>query len=213
VLTSALLDDSAHFSAAKSRERSKFSAMPRFTLSTRARRILWGLGFVARLTLGGLILGTVVLFFLRHRDAAALVRYHDRPDALVVPVAGVERAALRSTWEAPRSGHRRHEGIDILAPRGTLVVAAAAGEVTKVGVDRLGGNVVWIAGAGASFYYYAHLDSFAPGLHAGQQVTAGTPLGRVGNSGNARGGATHLHFGIYPLGRAFQAVDPTPLLQ
>src|SRR5262245_1935170 len=146
------------------------------------RRIGWALGFVARLLLSGLLLGSVVVFFLRHRETAALVRYSAQPAELVVPVAGVARATLHSTWDAPRPGHRRHEGIDILAPRGTPVLAAAPGEVTRVGVDRLGGNVVWIAGGGASIYYYAHLDGYAPGLHVGQQVTAGTVLGSVGNS-------------------------------
>jgi murein DD-endopeptidase MepM/ murein hydrolase activator NlpD len=182
-------------------------------LSLRQRRVLWAIGFVLRLAFSGLVLGTIVLFFLRHRETAALVRYASSPSSLVVPVEGIERAALRSSWEAPRSGHRRHEGIDILAPRGTRVLAAAPGEITRIGQDKLGGNVVWVTGAGASIYYYAHLDSFAPALHTGVQVAAGTVLGTVGNSGNARGGPTHLHFAIYPLGRAFQAVDPTPLLQ
>jgi len=177
------------------------------------RRIAWTLGFLARLALSGLLLGTVVLFFLRRRETAALVRYSSNPSSLVVPVQGIARAALRSTWDAPRSGHRRHDGIDILAARGTPVLAAAPGEVTRIGSDRLGGNVIWIAGGGARLYYYAHLDSFDPAIHAGLQVNAGTVLGRVGDSGNARGGPTHLHFAIYPAGRAFQAVDPTPLLR
>jgi murein DD-endopeptidase MepM/ murein hydrolase activator NlpD len=158
-----------------------------------------------------LALGLVVL--LSHRVAWALVRYSVPPARLTVPVAGVARSSLRSSWGEPRSGHRRHQGIDIFARRGTPVVAASDGEVVRVGHDRLGGNVVWVAGGGARLYYYAHLDAFRAGLQRGEQVRAGAPLGRVGTTGNARGTPPHLHFGIYPASHAFFAVDPTPVLR
>ncbi len=152
--------------------------------------------------------------FATHRVAWALVRYARAPAVLTVPVAGVTRAALRSSWGEPRSGHRHHEGIDIFARRGTPVVAAAAGEVVRIGTtDRLGGNTVWVAGEGARLYYYAHLDAFRPGLRLGERVDPGTMLGRVGTTGNARGTPPHLHFGVYPAARGFLAVDPTPLLR
>lgn len=163
------------------------------------------------LVAGALLL--VVGVLATHRTAWALLRYAAPPSELTVPVAGAARASLRSSWGEPRSGGRHHEGIDIFARRGTPVVAAADGEVVRIGRDRLGGNVVWVAGGGARLYYYAHLDRFEPGLRVGQGVGAGAPLGRVGTTGNARGTPPHLHFGVYPAARAFLAVDPAPLLR
>jgi peptidoglycan LD-endopeptidase LytH len=161
----------------------------------------------------GTIAGMALVVLLRHREVTALVRYADAPRGLVVPVQGVAATALRSSWGDPRPDQRRHEGIDIFAPRGTPVVTAAAGQIIRVGQDRLGGNIVWIAGSGARLYYYAHLDQFAPGLHPGLDVPAGFMIGRVGTTGNARGTSPHLHFGIYPADHAFHAVDPAPLLR
>jgi murein DD-endopeptidase MepM/ murein hydrolase activator NlpD len=86
--------------------------------------------------------------------------------------------------------------------------------VWKVGQDPLGGNVVTVLGDGPAFYYYAHLDGFAVGLKRGDRVQAGTALGSVGNTGNARTTPPHLHFGVYRIG-AFRtrAVDPARLLR
>jgi murein DD-endopeptidase MepM/ murein hydrolase activator NlpD len=165
---------------------------------------------LAVLTAAGFLVG--VLTF--HRTAWALVRYAMPSGKLLVPVQGVERRALRSSWGEPRSGRRKHAGIDIFARRGTPIVAAAAGEVIRIGTtDKLGGNTVWVAGSGARLYYYAHLDHFRPGLSVGESVSAGTRLGFVGTTGNARGTPPHLHFGVYPALRAFAPVDPTPLLR
>jgi murein DD-endopeptidase MepM/ murein hydrolase activator NlpD len=141
----------------------------------------------------------------------ALIRYSTDPDELVVPVSGIQPSSLQSSFGEPRSGHRKHAGIDIFARRGTAVLAAAPGEVVRVGHDHLGGNVVWVAGAGARLYYYAHLDRFS--VSVGQTVAAGDELGRVGNTGNAITTPPHLHFGIYPATHAFRAVDPAPLLK
>lgn len=174
----------------------------------RARLVRW---LKRAIAVGAALLVLSVL--VTHRTAWALIRYAPTPSQLTVPVAGVQRASLHSSWGEPRSGHRRHEGIDIFARRGTPVVAAADGEVIRIGHDRLGGNVVWVAGGGARLYYYAHLDRFEPGLAVGQRVEAGAPLGRVGTTGNARGTPPHLHFGVYPAAHAFFAVDPTPLLR
>jgi murein DD-endopeptidase MepM/ murein hydrolase activator NlpD len=128
---------------------------------------------------------------------------------LAVPVEGVRVKQIGDTWHAPRSGGRRHEGQDIFAARGTPVRSATEGYVVRVGEDALGGNVVFVAGAGGRSYYYAHLDSYAPGLAAGDYVTPGTVLGYVGTTGNAAGTAPHLHFGVYAPGGA---VNPLPLL-
>jgi murein DD-endopeptidase MepM/ murein hydrolase activator NlpD len=175
------------------------------------------MGWLKRWLRRALVVGVVVLLLgvlVTHRTAWALVRYARSPSSLTMPVQGVARAGLRSSWGEPRSGHRSHQGIDIFARRGTPVVAAAAGEVVRVGTtDRLGGNTVWVAGQGAVLYYYAHLDQHRPGLHVGERVEPGTVLGRVGTTGNARGTPPHLHFGMYPLSRALWPVDPTPFLQ
>ena len=149
-----------------------------------------------------------------HRTAWALVRYAGSPGVLAVPVRGVQRPALRSSFGEPRSGHRTHAGIDIFARHGTPVVAAAEGVVVRIGTtDRLGGNTVWVAGKPSTLYYYAHLAGFRPGLRVGEHVEAGDLIGRVGNTGNARTTPPHLHFGMYPAARAFWPVDPTPLLK
>ncbi len=133
---------------------------------------------------------------------------------MTVPVEGVGPKQLASTWHAPRSGGRRHEGADVFAKKGTPVVSAVDGHVWRVGEDRLGGNVVWVLGEGHTLYYYAHLDQFADGLAVGQRVRRGTTLGLVGNTGNARTTPSHLHFGMYRIGwRGIRAVDPVPRLQ
>lgn len=132
------------------------------------------------------------------------------PDAsLAMPVDGVSVGQVGDSWHASRSGGRLHEGQDIFAPRGTAVRSATEGYVVRVGESPLGGNTVWVAGAGGRRYYYAHLDSFAPGLNVGDYVTAETVLGYVGTTGNASGGAPHLHFGVYTPGGV---IDPRPLL-
>lgn len=141
-------------------------------------------------------------------------RYARPPARYVVPVAGVAPHRVRSSWGARRPGGRTHEGVDILAPRGTAVVATTDGVVWKVGTNTLGGKCVWILGEGLAVHYYAHLDDWAYGLAAGRQVRAGEILGTVGTTGNARGGAPHLHFGITELSIfGPRAVDPAPRLR
>jgi murein DD-endopeptidase MepM/ murein hydrolase activator NlpD len=104
-----------------------------------------------------------------------------------------------------------HQGTDIMAPMGTPLVACERGIVSKIGTDSLGGNKLWLKGESGTFYYYAHLSRFADGLRDGQLVDAGTLIGYVGDTGNAQGGAPHLHFEIHPDGGA--AVNPYPLLK
>ncbi len=128
------------------------------------------------------------------------------PGTLQFPVEGRTASAIKSFWGASRDGGRRkHEGVDIFAPRGTPVVAAAAGRVTHVHLGHLGGKVVWMKRAPRGPYlYYAHLDEqlVVPGM----KVAAGDVLGTVGNTGNARTTPPHLHFGIYRK----RAMDPFP---
>jgi murein DD-endopeptidase MepM/ murein hydrolase activator NlpD len=152
------------------------------------------------------------------RMAARVVLPSGAPAAYVVPVDGVRAGQLRASFGAPRAGGRRHHGIDIVAPRGTRVVAAAEGFVVSTTPNRRGGTVVWVLGAGWRLYYYAHLDGLAAGVRPGAIVHAGDLLGRVGTTGNAAGGPAHLHFGVYAsrarfLAGGFEPVDPLPLLR
>jgi len=119
------------------------------------------------------------------------------------------RRAVGSVYGDPRDGGgRRHEGIDIFAPRGTAVVASADGWVTSRITNRLGGNVVWVWSPSRRLTsYYAHLDRHA--VTPGERVTAGDVLGYVGNTGDARTTAPHLRCGIYA---SDGAIDPLPFV-
>jgi murein DD-endopeptidase MepM/ murein hydrolase activator NlpD len=123
------------------------------------------------------------------------------PTRLRNPVDGAPARAVVNTWAAPRSGGRRHEGIDIFAPIDTPVVSTTRGLVTQVGTNSLGGQVVWILGPGLESHYYAHLNRFAD-IHRGDIINAGDVVGYVGRTGNARGTPFHLHYGIYHRGKA-----------
>jgi murein DD-endopeptidase MepM/ murein hydrolase activator NlpD len=129
--------------------------------------------------------------------------------SLAFPVEGRDRGAIQSFWGADRDGGARaHQGIDIFAPRGTPVLAAAGG-VAWTGDNRLGGRVVFVRDpARGHSLYYAHLDRQA--VASGAVVRAGDTVGFVGNTGNARSTAPHLHFGIYRRGEG--AVDPLPFV-
>ena len=126
--------------------------------------------------------------------------------ALSFPVHGRGNSAIQSGFGAPRDGGARdHHGIDIFAPRGTPVLAAAQGYVTRVNETTRGGRVVWQRDEkrGISIYY-AHLDEQL--VEPGQSVSIGDTIGLVGNTGNARTTAPHLHFGVYQRG----PLDPRP---
>lgn len=126
------------------------------------------------------------------------------------PVASKDNAAVQSIWGADRdAGRRRHEGIDIFAPRGTPVVAATSGRISSTGNKGLGGKQVWLRDAKrGNSLYYAHLDSII--ARPGMKVSPGDTLGLVGNTGNARTTAPHLHFGIYKGYRGAQ--NPLPFV-
>jgi peptidoglycan LD-endopeptidase LytH len=119
-------------------------------------------------------------------------------DRLVVPVEGIRREQLSDTWGQSReAGRRAHEAIDIMAPRGTPVLAAAAGTVEKLFVSVRGGTTVYVRSADRrTIYYYAHLDRYAPGLAERQPVRAGQVIAYVGSTGDASPDAPHLHFGM-----------------
>lgn len=116
---------------------------------------------------------------------------------------------LTDTWGGARSQGRSHEGIDIFAPRGTPIQATTQGIISKVGQNNLGGRVVVVIGPGGAGHYYAHLESYAD-ISPNDWINAGDIIGYVGDSGNAKGTPTHVHYGIYINGRA---VNPYPLLR
>ena len=115
------------------------------------------------------------------------------------PIAGI--SAFADTWGQARSGGRTHQGVDMIAARGTPIVAVVDG-FAQSKVNTLGGNTISLSGADGNRYYYAHLDSWA----ALGQVTVGTVIGYVGDTGNAKFSTPHLHFEIHPGGGP--AVNP-----
>ena len=135
------------------------------------------------------------------------------PNSLPVPVDDIKRKALKDTWGASRSQGRAHEGIDIMAPRGTKVFSSTNGLVTSLKSNNLGGTVIWIMGPAGAYHYYAHLDGHKRGLKEGDYVKKGTLIGYVGNTGNARHTAPHLHYGLYLEGKGRGAVNPYPYLR
>ncbi len=125
---------------------------------------------------------------------------------LSFPILEKDYRSIASFFGAARdAGVRRHEGVDIFAPRSTPVLAVAKGRITRVNTNRLGGNVVWQRDPERNLsYYYAHLDSQL--VSPGQNLAIGDTVGLVGNTGNAITTPPHLHFGIYASG--YGAIDP-----
>lgn len=167
----------------------------------RALRALTWLIVVAGLMVGAGLLVEKPIYALR-------LALREAPAVLPVPVAGVTPRRLHDTWGAARSEGRRHQGIDIFAPRGRPVIANTEGLIWRTGENRLGGIVVWVLGPGRQLHYYAHLDRIGP-VSRGARVHVGQVLGYVGTSGNARGTPPHLHYGIYT---ATGPINPYPLL-
>jgi murein DD-endopeptidase MepM/ murein hydrolase activator NlpD len=114
------------------------------------------------------------------------------------------------SWGFARSGGRRHEGTDIMAPYGTTIFAYTNGQISRAGMSGgLGGVVIYLQGDDGNEYYYAHLQSVS--VRAGQRVGVGLPVGRNGASGNAPDTAPHLHFEVHPGGGS--PVNPYPWVQ
>jgi murein DD-endopeptidase MepM/ murein hydrolase activator NlpD len=147
-------------------------------------------------------------------DEASILRRE-----LAVPLQGVPATALHDTFNELRGGTRPHEALDIMAPRGTPVLSASSGRVLKLFNSVPGGLMVYaVDSTGRYILKYGHLDAYAPGLADGQALTRGQQVGTVGTTGNAAGGAQHLHFAMaraddlkkWWLGAA---VNPYPLLK
>ena len=122
---------------------------------------------------------------------------------LLIPVVGVRPHQLPNTFDEARSGGRRHDAIDILAPRGTPVLSVDVGRVAKIDTSDRGGLSFYATDPSGRFmYYYAHLDRYRAGLREGRPLVRGDTVGYVGTTGNAPPNNPHLHFAINKL------VDP-----
>jgi murein DD-endopeptidase MepM/ murein hydrolase activator NlpD len=138
--------------------------------------------------------------------------------ALIIPVMGIKASALSDTFSDARGEGRVHDAIDIMAPRGTPVIAASDGKVVKLFNSKPGGLTIYQFDPSETYaYYYAHLDSYAPGIVEGRQMQRGDLIGYVGSTGNASPDAPHLHFAIFVLGPEKNwwqgtAINPYPLL-
>jgi len=120
--------------------------------------------------------------------------------SLLLPVRGIDLDDLHSSFADPRGSGRRHQAIDILAPRGTDVVAVEDGVVAKLFTSVAGGLTVYQFDPSQTFvYYYAHLDRYAPGMREGLALRRGDAIGAVGTTGNAPENTPHLHFAILKL--------------
>ncbi len=130
----------------------------------------------------------------------------EKESSLGFPVIGTNKSAIQSFFGDPRDGGRReHHGVDIFASRHTDIIASANGYVGRTGNRGIGGRHVWIYYPElAAHCYYAHLETVV--VKSGMKIKAGTKLGTVGNSGNARFTPPHLHFGVYQSG--FGPIDP-----
>jgi murein DD-endopeptidase MepM/ murein hydrolase activator NlpD len=116
---------------------------------------------------------------------------------LLIPVQGVKASSLVNTYDDARGQGRRHDAIDIMADRGTPVVAVADGVVMKLFQSERGGITLYeLAPDRRTIYYYAHLDRYAPGIAEGRPLRRGQLLGYVGNTGDAGPGNYHLHFEV-----------------
>jgi murein DD-endopeptidase MepM/ murein hydrolase activator NlpD len=138
-------------------------------------------------------------------------------EGMLIPVAGIKASQLVDTFDQGRSGHTHH-AIDILAPRGTEVLATSDGTIRKLFHSGDGGITIYEGEpSGHRMFYYAHLDRYADGLAAGAAVRRGEVIGYVGTTGNAPKNTPHLHFAVFdlpPSGEWWKgdAVDPYPLL-
>lgn len=133
--------------------------------------------------------------------------------AVTIAVFPVKPACYYTdTFGDPRGTDRRHEGVDIIAKKGQELVAVADGTITKVytaDTAMLSGNAVRLTAADGTYFFYAHLDSFAPGIGVGTKVVAGQVLGGVGSTGDTN--TDHLHFEVHPKGG--ESVNPYPIVK
>ena len=154
----------------------------------------------------------------RGQDVTAEDLAYLRSRKLIVPVAGIRAATIPPSFDDMR-GARRHNALDILAPRGTPVLSADAGTVAKIDTSAGGGLSLYIAGPRERFiFYYAHLNAYRRGIAEGMRIAKGDTIGYVGTTGNAPANTPHLHFAIALADEdkrwwAGTPLDPLPLLR
>lgn len=136
-----------------------------------------------------------------------------RARRLVIPVAGIAPSRIRDTFDEGRDGGaRRHHAVDILAPRGTPVLAADDGIVLRLSTSALGGITIYATDPDERVvYYYAHLDAYRSGLAQGALLSKGDTIGYVGTTGNAPKNVPHLHFQVTRMPRDRRYWDGEPI--
>lgn len=131
---------------------------------------------------------------------------------LTLPVEGIKKEDLRDNFNEMRGGTRRHEAIDVLAPRNTPVLAVEDGKIAKLFYSEAGGITIYqFDPTGNYVYYYAHLERYADDLREGRTVKRGQVLGYVGTTGNAPRDTPHLHFAIFKMGEDKKWWQGTPI--
>lgn len=131
---------------------------------------------------------------------------------IMIPVEGVSRLTLKDNYTAGRANGRIHGALDILAPRGTPVMAAADHTIGRLFEGPIGGIVIYAYDEAQQFvYYYAHLDRYRRGLAVGDRVAKGSVIGYVGTTGNAPRNTPHLHFQVMKRGRGRAWWDGPPI--
>jgi murein DD-endopeptidase MepM/ murein hydrolase activator NlpD len=158
---------------------------------------------IAGISYAQFILGTQV----PRDDLQQLLRRNLAP-----PLAGLRSVDIRDTFNQRRAGGAPHEAADIVAPRGTPILAISDGIVQKLFLSKPGGVTIYEFDNDGTFcYYYAHLERYADGLKEGMRVKRGDVIGYVGTSGNAFGKAPHLHLAIFKLGPQKHWWEGTPI--
>lgn len=138
---------------------------------------------------------------------------------LTLPVKGIKAGDLRDTFNELRGTSRKHEALDVLAPRNTPVLAVEDGTIAKLFLSDAGGITIYQFDPAKNYvYYYAHLERYAPGLKEGEAITRGQVIGYVGTTGNAPRDTPHLHFAIFQLTNEKKwwegtAIDPYSVLK
>lgn len=152
-------------------------------------------------------------------DAASSPAQSGSSSSLIIPVAGVAPEQLQDTFTAARSEGRAHDAIDIPAPKGTPVLAAAQGRIIKLFQSERGGTTIYqLDPDNTTIYYYAHLERYADGITEGHFARQGETIAYVGDTGNAGAGNYHLHFSISKVSdpkRWWEGtnINPYPLLR
>ena len=152
------------------------------------------------------------IVYPRLSSSAAPTFVASTPRRLMIPVQGASIGDIKDTFDETRGTDRKHEATDILAPRGTPVVAVDDGVIQKLFLSKPGGITIYQFDPTEQYsYYYAHLEGYADDIHEGKSVRRGDVIGYVGTTGNAPPNTPHLHFGVFLLGPEKQWWKGTPI--